>query len=94
MNLSDREAMFKNDVDKFTEYGEKLRDQFFSYWSEPNKSKTKMRWELQRTWDIKRRLKTFSDNQKKWDGNSIQRTGKDAGAQQLLDELRADWRPE
>jgi hypothetical protein len=35
---------------------------FVSYWTEPNKSKTKIRWELERTWDIKRRLGTWMRN--------------------------------
>ena len=36
-----------------------LRD-FFDYWSEMNKSKTKMRFELEKTWEVSRRLKTWS----------------------------------
>lgn len=37
---------------------ERLRD-FVSYWTEPNKSQTKLRWEMQPTWDVKRRLGTW-----------------------------------
>lgn len=33
--------------------------EFVAYWTEPNKSKTKLRWELQPTWDIKRRVATW-----------------------------------
>jgi DNA-binding MarR family transcriptional regulator len=32
---------------------------FFSYWTEPNKSGTKVKWELERTFDVKRRLYTW-----------------------------------
>lgn len=32
---------------------------FYSYWTEPNKSGTRQRWELQRTFDVKRRLYTW-----------------------------------
>lgn len=35
---------------------------FVSYWTEPNKSKTKLKWELERTWDIKRRVGTWMRN--------------------------------
>ena len=35
---------------------------FFSYWTEPNKSKTKMRFEMQKTWDTKRRLQRWANN--------------------------------
>ena len=32
---------------------------FFDYWSEPNKAKTKMRYEMQKTWDVSGRLRTW-----------------------------------
>jgi len=35
---------------------------FISYWTEPNKSKTKLRWELEKTWDTKRRLGNWMRN--------------------------------
>lgn len=41
-------------------------DSFISYWTEPNKSKTKMRFELEKTWDTKRRLQTWIRNDKKF----------------------------
>jgi len=91
--LTEREILFRNDINEFTEYTKELRDKFFNYWSEPNKSKTKMRWELQRTWEIKRRLKTFFDNQNKWNASNTPK-GKAAGAHQLLEELRANFKPE
>lgn len=36
-----------------------LKD-FYAYWSELNKTKTKMRWELQQTFEIERRLQTWA----------------------------------
>ena len=33
----------------------------------PNKSNTKMKWELNKTWKTALRLKTWAANQKKWD---------------------------
>jgi hypothetical protein len=38
-----------------------VRD-FYNYWSEPNKSKTKIKWQLEKTWDTKRRLLRWSQN--------------------------------
>jgi len=35
---------------------------FVSYWTEPNRSKTKLRWEMEKTWDIKRRIGTWMRN--------------------------------
>jgi len=39
---------------------------FVSYWTEPNKSKTKIKYELQKTWDMKRRIGTWMRNSIKW----------------------------
>ena len=39
---------------------------FIIYWSELNKSKTKMRWELERTWDTKARIDRWKSRQKEW----------------------------
>lgn len=35
---------------------------FYDYWSEPNKSKTKIKWQLERTWDTKKRLDRWMNN--------------------------------
>ena len=45
---------------------EEVAKEFANYWTEPNKSKTKMRFELQKTWDTKRRLQTWIKNDKKF----------------------------
>ena len=39
---------------------------FVDYWTETNKSNTKMKFELQKTFDIKRRLARWVSNNKKW----------------------------
>jgi hypothetical protein len=39
---------------------------FIIYWSELNKNKTKMRWELERTWDTKARIDRWKSRQKEW----------------------------
>lgn len=56
-------------------YAEKLLDdneaeKFIGYWCEPNKSKTKMRWEMQRTWDLNLRLKNWQRRNKAWASNT------------------------
>lgn len=38
------------------EFGKETLRNFYNYWSEPNKSKTKIRWQLEKTWDTKKRL--------------------------------------
>jgi len=47
----------------------KLEDEFnhfILYWTEPNKSGSKVRWELQKTFDVKRRLYTWLRNKQIW----------------------------
>jgi uncharacterized protein YdaU (DUF1376 family) len=58
--IEDREFEFKKEIAAFENYPVEMLTAFFNYWSEPNKSKTKMRFELQKTFDIKRRLGTWA----------------------------------
>lgn len=48
-------------VDK---YGKEMIRAFFEYWSELNKSETKMRFEMQKTWEVNLRLATWAKNAK------------------------------
>jgi len=52
-----------------SDFGQKTVNDFFKYWSEPNKSKTKIRYQLEKTWDSKRRLEKWKENEKKFTGN-------------------------
>ena len=63
--LKFRRMKFEGEVFKET-YKTELCREFVAYWTEPNKSKTKMRFELQKTWDTKRRLQTWYNNEKKF----------------------------
>lgn len=53
-------------------YGKELIREFFDYWSEPNKSKTKMRMELERTWCVERRLATWAKRESEYGRKSNQ----------------------
>ena len=44
------------------QYPEQLLYDFYEYWSESNRSKTKMRFEQQATWDLSRRLARWARN--------------------------------
>ena len=41
-------------------------DDFCNYWTERNIGGTKMRYEMQKTFDIKRRMQRWINNQKEW----------------------------
>ena len=45
-------------------YGKEMIREFFDYWSEPNRSGSHMRYELERTWDLNLRLKTWARRDK------------------------------
>jgi hypothetical protein len=65
-DISIRRLKFINDVSLF-DYDKTILDGFTDYWTEPNKSKTKMKFELQQTWSTNLRLKNWAKNQKRWD---------------------------
>lgn len=64
------EEEFKYSLIEFVdEFGKQTVRAFFEYWSEKD-SKGKMRFQLQKTWDSKKRLTTWKNNESKF-GNSI-----------------------
>ena len=66
-NIDTREIKFRDTLTPFVEiYGEEMIKAFYDYWREPNRSKTKMRWEQEKTWDINLRLKRWERNQDRW----------------------------
>jgi hypothetical protein len=64
--ISNRKNDFVFEVLTF-DYDETLLNGFIDYWTEPNKSNTKMKFELNKTWSTELRLKNWAANQKKWD---------------------------
>lgn len=67
-NIELRSENFKNSLIPFKQkYSIEMLKNFFGYWTEPNKSNTKMRFELETTWSIERRLETWSKRQKDFD---------------------------
>jgi hypothetical protein len=65
-NISNRKEKFIEDVLKI-ETDQNLIKNFISYWSEENKSNTKMRFEIERTWNLKSRLQRWKSNKNKWE---------------------------
>jgi len=60
-----RKQKFASTLEPFLlKYGKKLLNDFYRYWAEPNKSKTKFRQELEKTWDLERRLETWAARDK------------------------------
>lgn len=59
-----KEDFYNSLVPYVTKYGKEMIRSFFDYWSESNRSKTKMRFELERTWETSRRLVTWASRDK------------------------------
>lgn len=66
-NIVKREIKFRDSLTSFVEtYGEKMIKKFYDHWREPNRSKSKMRWEQQDTWELGLRLKKWENNNDRW----------------------------
>lgn len=71
-NLEIRSLAFKETLKPYKQkYQIDLLKNFFEYWTEPNQSKTKMRFELEKTWSIERRLTTWANRQKDFSKQTI-----------------------
>ena len=67
-NMAKNKKAFQDDLSKFLDrYSADMLNDFFSYWTEPNKSQTKMRFEQQPTWDLSRRLSRWEKNNYKYE---------------------------
>lgn len=69
-NVEERKTDFYNSLIPFLEkYPKEMIRAFFDYWSELNKSRTKMRWESEKTWETSKRLVTWANNDKQFSKN-------------------------
>lgn len=48
-------------------YGKEMLRDFYNYWSEWNRSQTKMKWELKDTWEVSKRLVTWAGKEDKFE---------------------------
>ncbi len=67
-NISIRKEIFINNVvlRNIEILNKEDEESFIDYWSETNKSNSRMKFEMQTTFDISLRLKTWAKNQAKW----------------------------
>ena len=62
-NLEERKNDFASLLQPYIEkYGREMLNEFYFYWTEPNQSKTKMKFEMEKTWSLERRLNNWSKN--------------------------------
>jgi len=86
-NINMREKEFTEEV-FMSNLSSELCQEFIDYWTEPNTSKTKMKFELERTFDIKRRLTRWAKNDKKWNQKESKLDNQVQAWQRVNDKLR------
>lgn len=89
-NIDNRKLKFSQTLEPFlVKYGKDMLNEFFKYWTEPNKSNSKFRQELEKTWDVSRRLETWANNNSKFkpvSNGTVKQT-----AEQLLNQRKSDF---
>ena len=69
-NRKERADKFEREVYEY-KYPQSVLDAFVSYWCESNTKARKLRFEKQKTFDIKRRLATWVKNDKKFNKDVV-----------------------
>lgn len=67
---SRKEAFYRSLIPFVGIYGKEMVREFFDYWSETNRTQTKMRFEQERTWELKRRLAYWAKRDNNFNSNS------------------------
>ena len=81
-----KKAFYEELVPYVEKYGKDMVRAFYEHWSEPNKSKTKMRFELERTWETPRRLATWERNDYKFNKGKSEAEKKDEATKAAIDQ--------
>lgn len=67
INIEERKQEFALTLKPFVEkYGREFIKDFYLYWAEPTQDLKKLKFELEKTWSLDRRLKTWESNAKKY----------------------------
>lgn len=85
--LKRRDVFYQSLIPYVERYGKEMIRAFFDYWSELNKSETKMKFETNQTWEVAKRLATWANREKfnGKSGNSISITGTYTGGRVAQD---------
>lgn len=65
--LKERKVEFGKTLEPYVEkYGREMLVDFYNHWGEANPSGTKLKWEMQKTWELELRLQKWQRNNDKW----------------------------
>ena len=59
-----KDSFYQSLIPYVGKYPKEMIRAFFDYWSELNKSETKMRYELEKTWELPKRLSTWANRER------------------------------
>lgn len=67
INIEERKQAFAQTLNPYLEkYGREFLNDFYLYWTEPTLNNKKLKYELEKTWSLDRRLSTWESNAKKY----------------------------
>jgi len=88
-NIEDRLEKFRLQIEPFREkYSSETLNDFWRYWTEKNENGKKMRFEMQKVFDVGRRLITWSKNENKNFNGKAKSIGTAQSRQERVDEVR------
>lgn len=76
-------------ADYIKQYSKEMLRAFYTHWSEPNKSKTKMKWELEPTWELSLRLIKWEANEQRFNKGKNNQNESVKSAEEQLQTKRA-----
>ena len=74
--IARQQEFYKQLTGYLPNYSKEMLRAFYNHWSEPNRSKTKMKCEMEDTWDLKLRLDRWEKNDAKFNKGKILINGK------------------
>lgn len=76
INVSERKLKFASTLEPFQKlYSKQMLSDFYKYWGELNKSGTKFKQELEKTWDLERRLEMWARRDNEFNKNQTTHSG-------------------
>lgn len=74
-NIEQRKLKFADTLKPFLEkYSKDMLNDFYKYWTQPNKSDSKFKQELEKTWELSYRLERWSKNDKSFNKSENEET--------------------
>lgn len=92
--FQERELNFYGAVAEYKDhYPREMLRAFYDYWREPNKSGSKMRWELEKTWNLNLRIQKWANNDfnKPKTNGATKQTGVNLGTSAARIEALKNW---